>query len=46
MLVVGLTIANPTLWMTAFSLLVAIVPLWRTRHEGSAQISAEQAPTN
>ena len=29
MLVVGLTIANPTLWMTAFSLLVAIVPLWR-----------------
>jgi hypothetical protein len=30
LLVVGLTIANPTLWMTAFSLLVAIVPLWRT----------------
>ena len=29
-LVVGLTIANPTLWMTAFSLLVTIVPLWRT----------------
>lgn len=30
LLVVGLTVANPTLWMTAFSLLVAIVPLWRT----------------
>lgn len=30
LLVVALTFANPTLWMTAFSLLVAIVPLWRT----------------
>lgn len=30
LLVVGLTIANPTLWATAFSLLIAIVPLWRT----------------
>ena len=29
-LVVGLTVANPTLWATALSLLVAIVPLWRT----------------
>jgi hypothetical protein len=50
LLVVGLTIANPTLWMTAFSLFVAIVPLWRTRHEASAvsadPISAEQAPAN
>jgi hypothetical protein len=46
LLVIGLTIANPTLWMTAFSLLVAIVPLWRTRHEGAAPISAEEAPTN
>lgn len=33
LLVLGLTIANPTLWMTAFSLLVAIVPLWRTAGE-------------
>ena len=32
LLIVGLTIANPTLWMTAFSLLVAIVPLWRSAH--------------
>jgi hypothetical protein len=46
MLVIGLTIANPTLWMTAFSLLVAIVPLWRTRHEGAGRVSAEQAPAN
>jgi predicted permease len=29
-LVVGLTIANPTLWATALSLLVAVVPLLRT----------------
>jgi len=30
LLVVGLTIANPTLWTTALSLLVAVVPLLRT----------------
>jgi hypothetical protein len=30
LLIVGLTVANPTLWVTALSLLVAIVPLWRT----------------
>jgi Glycosyltransferase family 87 len=30
LLVVGLTFANPTLWVTALSILVAIVPLWRT----------------
>jgi hypothetical protein len=30
LLVVALTIANPTLWATAFSLLIAIVPLWRS----------------
>jgi hypothetical protein len=30
LLVVGLTIANPTLWATALSLLVAIVPLLRS----------------
>jgi hypothetical protein len=30
LLVVGLTVANPTLWATAFSLLIAIVPLWRS----------------
>jgi hypothetical protein len=31
LLVVGLTVANPTLWATALSLLIAIVPLVRTR---------------
>jgi hypothetical protein len=46
LLIIALTIANPTLWATAFSLLVAIVPLWRTRHEGSSHGSAEQAPAN
>jgi hypothetical protein len=30
LLVVGLVVGNPTLWMTAFSVLVALVPLWRT----------------
>jgi hypothetical protein len=30
-LVVGLTVANPTLWATALSLLVAVVPVLRTR---------------
>lgn len=29
LLVVALTIGNPTLWATAFSLLIAIVPLWQ-----------------
>ena len=29
LLVVGLTVANPTLWVTALSMLIALVPLWR-----------------
>ena len=33
LLVIGLTVANPTLWATAFSLLIAIVPLWRTSRQ-------------
>jgi hypothetical protein len=31
LLVVAVVIANPTLYVTALSMLVAIVPLWRTR---------------
>ena len=31
LLIVALTIGNPTLWATAFSLLIAIVPIWRTQ---------------
>ena len=31
LLMVALVIANPTLWVTAFSMLIAIVPLWRSR---------------
>ena len=53
LLVVGLTIANPTLWMTAFSLLVAVVPLSRTARSGDHEvaggprgISAEQSAAN
>ncbi len=36
LLIVALVIANPTLWVTAFSMLVAIVPLWRSQgsHRG------------
>jgi hypothetical protein len=30
-LIVGIVLANPTLWVTVFSMLVAIVPLWRSR---------------
>src|SRR5206468_178503 len=29
-MIFALTIANPTLWVTALSVLIAIVPLWRT----------------
>jgi len=38
LLVLGLVLANPTLWVTALSMLVAIVPLWRTARaaEGAA----------
>lgn len=35
LLVIALTIANPTLWATALSLLIAIVPLWRTADRAS-----------
>jgi hypothetical protein len=30
MLICGIVLANPTLWVTALSMLIAIVPLWRT----------------
>ena len=33
LLIVALVVANPTLWATAFSMLVAIVPLWRSREQ-------------
>lgn len=39
LLVVALTVGNPTLWATAFSLLIAVVPLWRARNDGV--VSAE-----
>lgn len=29
LLIVALTVGNPTLWVTALSILIAIVPLWR-----------------
>lgn len=44
LLVVGLTLANPTLWATAFSILVAIVPLWRSS-DGAVRMSAAPAAT-
>jgi hypothetical protein len=30
LLVVGIVVANPSLFATAFSLLIAVVPLWRS----------------
>ena len=36
LLIVALTVANPTLWATALSMLVAIVPLWRPARATSA----------
>ncbi len=36
LLVVGLVVGNPTLWMTAFSVLIALVPLWRTAPDARA----------
>jgi len=46
LLIVALTVANPTLWVTALSLLVAIVPLSRTVLDGhtKAAPSAGSAP--
>ncbi len=45
LLVVALTIANPTLWMTAFSMLIAILPLWRRQSivERPANVAREAA---
>ena len=37
LLIVALTVANPTLWATALSMLVAIVPLWRTARTAEAK---------
>jgi hypothetical protein len=46
LLVVGLTVANPTLWMTAFSLLVAILPLWRSAERAPARAMVGQVPAD
>ncbi|HYK94576.1 MAG TPA: glycosyltransferase 87 family protein [Candidatus Dormibacteraeota bacterium] len=40
LLVIGLTVANPTLWATAFSLLIAIVPLWRSSRAPAGVVAA------
>lgn len=42
-LVVGLTIANPTLWVTAFSLLAALVPLARPQPPAQVSLHLESA---
>ncbi|HEY4228408.1 MAG TPA: glycosyltransferase 87 family protein [Candidatus Limnocylindrales bacterium] len=48
LLVLALTFANPTFWVTAFALLVAIVPLWRSapasRPAGASLSIAAAAP--
>ena len=38
-LIAALVLANPTLWVTAFSLLIALVPLWRRRGPESMPIA-------
>ena len=45
LLIVALVVANPTLWATAFSMLIAIVPLWRqpaeaVEHAAAAEVGA------
>jgi hypothetical protein len=37
LLVLAIVVANPTLWATVFSMLVAIVPLLRTRPPEEAE---------
>ena len=41
LLVTALVVGNPTLWATAFSLLIAIVPLWRRSAPDGAPRSAQ-----
>jgi Glycosyltransferase family 87 len=44
LLIVALTLANPTLWITALSLLVAIVPLWRSSSSPSSRSNSAVPP--
>jgi hypothetical protein len=39
-LLLGLVLANPTPWVTALSMLVALVPLWRTAPPDDPRVSA------
>ena len=45
LLIVALVVANPTLWVTALSMLVAIVPLWRAAPARDATSTAGSGPT-
>ncbi len=36
LLMLGIVLANPTLWVTALSMLIAIVPLWRSTGSATA----------
>ncbi len=47
LLVIGITLANPTLWATAFSLLVALLPLWRSApgHPSDAAVKPAMSAT-
>ena len=42
LLIVALVVANPTLWATAFSMLIAIWPLWRTPATPAPAVAAPQ----
>jgi hypothetical protein len=44
MLMAGIVLANPTLWVTALSMLIAIVPLWRTAKRVTWNVATGAAP--
>jgi hypothetical protein len=43
-LVTAIVLANPTLWVTAFSMLIALVPLWRAAPAVPAEDRTANAP--
>jgi len=45
LLIGALILANPTLWVTALSLLVALVPLWRNPVRSGPEAAATGVPT-
>gem|GEM_PF-2513833 len=44
LLLLGLVLANPTLWVTALSMLVALVPLWRSAPSQNPRLTEAAQP--